>query len=217
MKKLNLIGKTFGRLSVIEEVGKEWLCICSCGSFKRSTTQLLNRGAVKSCGCLKFDCQSNFKHGYAVKDKNKRPNEYNIWLGIKRRCNNPKDPAYKNYGGRGITICDRWLESFENFLEDMGFRPSPKHSIDRIDNDGNYCKENCRWVTREVQSINKRSKRSTTGIKGVHFIKRNNKYIATIGVNNQQIHLGTFNTKEEAMVARKAAEEKYHKPLLKNN
>lgn len=82
--------------------------------------------------------------------------EYRAWLDIKRRCYNSKYKQYNDYGGRGIKVCDRWLESVQNFINDLGFRPSKRHSIDRVDNDGNYCKENCRWATKVEQERNKR-------------------------------------------------------------
>jgi hypothetical protein len=93
---------------------------------------------------------SNFKHGM------RQSPEYNTWVGMKARCYNPEHEKYKYYGGRGITICDEWRFNFRTFLKDMGKRPSLHHSIDRIDNDGNYCKKNCRWATREQQRVNRR-------------------------------------------------------------
>ena len=91
-----------------------------------------------------------------------RTTEYQSWVDIKRRCINPNNPCYSDYGGRGITICDRWKNSFENFLADMKLKPTPKHSIDRIDNDGDYCPENCRWSTDVEQNNNRRDNRFIT-------------------------------------------------------
>lgn len=93
------------------------------------------------------------KHGHSY------TSEYRVWQTMRLRCHDPKHAAYANYGGRGITVCDRWLNSLENFLADMGPKPTPEHEIDRIDNDKGYCKENCRWVTRKENSRNRRSNR----------------------------------------------------------
>jgi hypothetical protein len=116
---------------------------------------------------------------------------------MKQRCYNPKSNSYHNYGARGIRICDRWLESFNNFLEDMGYRPSPQHSIDRVDNDGNYEPSNCRWATKQLQGMNRRPTRlSSVGIRGVQPNGRN--WLAEMTINNKRICLGTFKTIEEA-------------------
>ncbi len=129
----SLIGQSFGRLTVLECVGVDkahrrlWRCSCVCGNFVTSTTYPLRSGNTKSCGCLHRDVIT--VHGMA------RSPEYAIWAGMVQRCTNPKERAFLRYGGRGITVCERWL-SFENFIADMRCRPSSDHSIDRIDNDG---------------------------------------------------------------------------------
>jgi hypothetical protein len=152
----------FGRLIVVEEVQpyrkpsgqtqRQFKCRCECGNEITTKLFYLNKGQTKSCGCLNLELikQRPVKHN---KSKTK---EYKAWLHMKGRCYNPKTIQFKYWGGRGIKVCDRWKNSFENFLEDMGFKPSLSHSLDRINVDGNYEPSNCRWATPEVQSRNRR-------------------------------------------------------------
>jgi hypothetical protein len=135
--------------------GKIWLCNCECGNTKTAVTAELNAGNIKSCGCFQRECRdagNNYRHG------GRHTAEYNIWNLMRDRCVNPKSAAYSDYGGRGISVCERW-NSFVGFIEDMGKRPSSKHTIDRVDNNGNYCAENCEWRTRLHQSRNRRNVR----------------------------------------------------------
>ena len=154
----DITGQKFGRLTVIKVVSKnkhrqyKWECQCDCGNISKVISSQLRNGHTKSCGCL-------HKDKITTHDKWQIP-EYNVWASIKNRCLNKKDIAYRNWGGRGITVCYRWLK-FENFFEDMGKRPKGLQ-IDRINNDGNYCKENCKWSTIKQQARNRRTNRIIT-------------------------------------------------------
>lgn len=128
-----------------------WLCICDCGKSATPRTTDLRSGNTKSCGCLAADTRR--KHGL-----HKTP-EYHVWADIKQRCFNQNSPEYENYGGRGITMCQRWVESYAAFYLDMGARPSKQHSIERVNNNGHYQPGNCRWATSQEQTLNMRRNR----------------------------------------------------------
>lgn len=161
-------GEKFGRLTVIREVegiifGKnkkqrvqrQFECRCDCGNITVVQIRNLRGGKTKSCGCYSKDR----KIEVSTKHNMHRTSEYKTWLGMKQRCYNKNTTRYDYYGGRGITVCKRWLESFENFYEDMGPKPGPDYSIDRIDNDlliDGYSKGNCRWATKFEQVQNRR-------------------------------------------------------------
>lgn len=154
--KQDMIGLTYGRLLVLgvgaKKNGRDKLlkCECKCGQISYVQAYHLKTGNITSCGCYKIEL---LKEKMTTHGKSKT-SEYSIWSDIKRRCLSKKNISYKNYGGRGIKVCDRWLSSFENFLEDMGERPSPEHQIDRIDNNGDYEPNNCRWVTPSENCLN---------------------------------------------------------------
>ena len=159
----DLTGRNFGLWTVVAYGGKRgkksvWICKCQCGTERSVDAASLIAGRSTGCDCKRKATTAAMlrTHGASA------TNEYTIWLGMKRRCLRPKCKSFKNYGGRGITICDRWLESFDHFLADMGERPSPMYTLERIDNDGNYEPGNCRWATRKEQCNNTRKNRLLT-------------------------------------------------------
>jgi len=166
MRYLDLTGMRFGRLVAQWPVGRSkdkkiiWLCLCDCGQLSTVISNNLRSGGTVSCGCAQkliasaTSAVTALHHGHHR--RNKRSPTYISWQDMRQRCNYPKAVWYENYGGRGITVCDRW-DRFENFLADMGVRPEGM-TIDRKENDLGYFKENCKWSTPKEQANNRRPK-----------------------------------------------------------
>ena len=166
-KKIEMIGRKFNRLFVLSEACKRnchyfYNCKCDCGKEVVVGGMNLRSGNTKSCGCLQRESviKSKTTHGLSG------TTEHNSWAGMIQRCRDKNHFAYKYYGGRGIKVCKRWQKSFQNFIDDMGSKPSAKHTLERIDGNKNYSKENCRWATMAEQNLNKKDN---------HFITFNGK------------------------------------------
>ena len=178
-----------------------------CGDEFRTQIFKVKSGHTKSCGCYKKRRMSETHKTHGLKNTRL----YTIWGNIKARILNPKNERYNDYGGRGITICEEWLDihNFYNWAIQNGY--SDELSIDRIDNDGNYEPSNCRWTTQTIQCRNQRIQtNNTSGYKGVSYNKRANKYKAQVKVNYKNIYLGIFPTAVEAAIA-------YNKYIIENN
>jgi hypothetical protein len=163
-------GKRFGRLVVIKRVPSKpgdrnamWNCRCDCGKFTVAAASNIGRTTF-SCGCLAKETATKILRGntHTLTHGMAGTPEYQTWTRIKLRCHDPNNPKYYAYGARGISVCERWRNSFENFYSDMGPKPSAIHSIDRIDNDGNYEPGNCRWALGLTQARNARFNRRVT-------------------------------------------------------
>lgn len=153
VKKLDLHGQRFGKLTAVRSLDGKWVCKCDCGGSSIATASNLRSGNSKSCGCEKRQVlgRSTTLHGQNATPTNR------VWKQMRQRCLNPNHARYKDYGGRGITVCDRWSK-FQNFLADMGERPEGL-SLDRRDNDGPYDPQNCYWATAAQQASNTRQNR----------------------------------------------------------
>jgi len=201
-------GHRFGRLVITKaythKVGSRWFhnVVCDCGVTKSACGGDMRKGSVTSCGCFRSEAKST--HGMS-----KEP-IYKVWAAMVQRCTNKNDKGYKNYGGRGIRVCDDWL-SFDSFIDDMGGINRKGLTLERMDNSGGYNKENCIWANRSAQSINQRLRSDNkTGHKGVS-INKDGSYVATMQRNRKRKYLGNFVDLGEAIKARLTEENNFNK------
>lgn len=182
MRVINLENQRFGMLEVISRANNSkngkavWNCRCDCGNYSTPRGESLRRGHATSCGCVRGAklVKHNTTHGLT------NSKEYSVWSNMKNRCTSLSSPYYKYYGGKGVKICSRWMESFENFYNDMGKCPDDKYSIDRIDVNGDYEPSNCRWSDFKEQANNKTSN-SNIEYNGV--TKNKKQWAEYLGVN----------------------------------
>lgn len=165
-KLTDYTGQKIGRLTVIsraenDKYGVRWNCVCDCGKKKIVSATCFRSGHTKSCGCLFMEVHlaTCTTHGATASTDPIVRRAYSSWITMRRRCGDEKFVVYANYGGRGIRVCERWISSFKTFLEDMGPPPTARHTVDRINIDGNYEPSNCRWATAKQQCRNTRSNR----------------------------------------------------------
>ena len=201
-----MIGSRYNRLIIIKELERKWgkLLVkvrCDCGTEKTVYLYDMQKGKVKSCGCLNQELRVERATTHGMTNTK----IHRTWKNIRSRCLNKDNPSFVDYGGRGISICKEW-DDFENFYRDMGEVPKGK-SIDRIDNSKGYSKENCRWATPQQQSLNKRIyKANKLNITGVYYDEIKSKFIAKITSKGRMTHLYHGADFFEACCARKSAE-----------
>ena len=204
----DIIGNRYHKLIVVEYAGRSrrivsgknqgwhhyYNCLCDCGRTHRADRESLRFKKTKSCGCLISP---------DIDNPNTKHPDYHVWLAMKNRCNNLKSDDYKEYGGRGITVCPSWSNSFKQFIGDMGVRTTNGLSIDRIDNDKGYSPDNCRWATQTEQNLNKRN---NVKCSYVYYAKNTNKWYTRYTKDNKSFGLGYFTEWWDAVCARKSWE-----------
>lgn len=201
------IGDKFNYLTIINEPKTKRKntyvdCRCDCGAIRNIRLSRLLDGKTKSCGCKH---KEYLRAKFTVHGRYFEP-EYRVWTNMKKRCTDPRLAKWYST----ISVCERWLNSYDAFIQDVGRKPSDKHTLDRIDSTGNYEPANVRWVTMSTQSRNTKNHcTNKTGIRGVSWSKAKNKWRAAIYVHNKQKHVGYFDSIDDAKLARKEAEAKY--------
>lgn len=219
MKKLEVKpGDIYGRMAIVKEIAphiyppdkksRKMLCQCVCGNEVKVQLRSLNRGKTKSCGCFQKKQVSNL----FAKHRLSRHPIYKAWVSIKDRCYNTNKPTFKYWGGRGITVCQQWLDDFKSFYDwAMANGYQEGLQIDRIDNDQGYSPDNCRFVTPRENSLNRRiPSNNTSGYRWVSYRKSNNKWCAQVRVKDKNIHIGYYSTAEDAAIA-------YNEYVIENN
>lgn len=204
-------GQKFNRLTILgldeertAESGKTyWKCLCDCGNIKVIVGSNIVNSHVQSCGCYHKQRIKETKSTHGLTDSP----TYNTWLSMKERCTNKNSPSYPRYGGEGVKVCDRWLNSFENFLEDMGERPEGT-TLNRVGSVPLYSKDTCEWANQSVQGFDQKMRESNTSGKTGVAQTTYGTWAAYIDCE-KRIHLGTFKTFEEAVEVRKVAELEY--------
>lgn len=212
MRALDLVGQRFGKLTVLrlypEATSKnnKWECLCDCGRTSTTSTAHLRSGHTTSCGCYRVEFgKLNKTHGL------RGTPEYGIWSRMRQRCSNKANKDYAKYGGRGIQVADRWLD-FANFIQDLGRRPSAKHTLERLDVNGNYEPGNVIWcadLSRQAFNQNRKSN-NRSGRSGVYKNKRTGKWEAFTFAGGTHVRHGSFDTLEDAANCRAAAELKIY-------
>jgi len=203
-KFIDRVGLRYGRLVVLSNAGvspgkkRLWKCLCSCGKETTVTAGSLATGNTISCGCYHL--------GRITKHGGWKKSSYNTWRAMLRRCQSPKDKDYARYGAKGITVCPEW-QDYARFVADMG-EPGEGESLDRINGGKGYSRDNCRWASAHVQAINSKRK-SSTGHRGVVYLPRYKKWLASITVAGHRHYSSVQTSLENAVAARKQLELQY--------
>jgi len=209
-KFIDRTGLRYGRLQVLSDAGTNaskkrlWKCRCDCGAAVVVTAGSLVTGNTRSCGCYHREVIT--KHGGWQKSS------YNTWRAMLRRCTVPEDKDFPRYGARGITVCAEWWD-YGRFVADMG-EPAEDQTLDRIDGEKGYYKENCRWASGHVQAVNSRRRVSKTGHRGVVYLLKDRRWLANITVHGKRYYSRVCASLEEAVQARQALERQYWRPTL---